>query len=90
MATKTLTVVRPGRYGTRMLKAGDTFDATAPEARLYAKLGWANEGTPPEAKPVAASTAPAKPKAPRKPPAKKPAAKRAPAEKKAPAKKKTA
>lgn len=38
---KTLTVVRPGRYGTRMLQAGDAFEATAPEARLYVKLGWA-------------------------------------------------
>lgn len=87
MATKTLTVIRPGRYGTRMLKAGDTFDATAPEARLYAKLGWATEGQPTNkvlsgvdlynGEPI---KAPAKPKAGRKSAPKK----------KAPAKKKTA
>jgi hypothetical protein len=43
MATKSLKVVRPGKYGTRMLKAGDTFEATGPEARLYSKLGWMEE-----------------------------------------------
>lgn len=43
MATKQLTVVRPGRYGTRMLQAGDPLECTAPEARLYAKLGWATK-----------------------------------------------
>lgn len=40
MATKTLTVVRPGTYGTRMLKAGDQYEASGPDARLYTKLGW--------------------------------------------------
>lgn len=40
MAAKTLTVIRAGLYGTRMLKAGDTFDATGSEARLFEKLGW--------------------------------------------------
>lgn len=44
MATKTLKVVRAGRYGTRMLKAGDTLEATAPDARLYEALGWAVSG----------------------------------------------
>lgn len=54
MATKTLTVVRPGRYGTRMLQAGDPLEASGPDARLYTKLGWATEGEAPKA--------PAKPK----------------------------
>jgi hypothetical protein len=44
MATKQLTVVRPGRYGTRMLKAGDPLEANARDALLYTKLGWATEG----------------------------------------------
>lgn len=44
MATKQLKVVRPGRYGTRMLKAGDTLEASAPDARLYEALGWAVSG----------------------------------------------
>lgn len=62
MATKTLTIVRPGNYGTRMLKAGDTFEATSPEARLFLKLGWMKEGRQRPA-PVEAA---AKPKAPSK------------------------
>jgi hypothetical protein len=40
---KTLTVVRPGTYGTRMLKAGDPLECSGPEARMYAALGWAAE-----------------------------------------------
>lgn len=52
MATKTLTVVRPGRYGTRMLQAGDAFEVTAPEARLYMKLGWATERAKPYVRPA--------------------------------------
>lgn len=43
MATKTLTVVRPGTYGTRMLAAGDPITCSGPEARMYEKLGWATE-----------------------------------------------
>lgn len=43
MATKTLTVIRPGTYGTRMLQAGDPLECTGPEARLFSKLGWAVE-----------------------------------------------
>lgn len=49
MATKQLTIVRPGTYGTRMLQAGDPYDATGPEARLYLKLGWMSEGKAPGA-----------------------------------------
>lgn len=67
MATKQLTIVRPGTYGTRMLQAGDPYDATGPEARLYLKLGWMSEDKPKAAK----AEAPAKPKAPRKRRAKK-------------------
>jgi hypothetical protein len=52
MATKTLRVVRPGRYGTRMLKAGDTFEVAAPDARLFLKLGWAEERAKPYVSPA--------------------------------------
>lgn len=43
MATKTLMVIRPGQYGTRMLKAGDTLEVSGPDARLYTALGWAEK-----------------------------------------------
>ena len=45
MPTKSLRIVRPGRYGTRDLKADDIYEATGPEARLYLKLGWMAENT---------------------------------------------
>lgn len=60
MATKTMTVVRPGTYGTRMLKAGDTLECSGPDARLYSKLGWAEVGRGPASK--AADQAEEKPK----------------------------
>jgi hypothetical protein len=73
MATKSLKVVRPGTYGTRMLKAGDVYEATGPEARLYSKLGWMEENT--RARVAEPEEAP------------KPKAKRAPRKRKAAAKK---
>lgn len=79
MATKTLTVVRPGTYGTRMLKAGDPFDANGPEARLYTKLGWMTEGAAKAAAAPAPKPVTAAPKA----APKKPAARKAPAKRKA-------
>lgn len=67
MATKQLKVVRPGRYGTRMLKAGDTLEATAPDARLYEALGWATPANRRARVAEAPETRnPPKPKAPRK------------------------
>ena len=61
MATKSLTVVRPGTYGTRELRAGDVYDASGPDARLYVKLGWMKDiGAQPKA---AAAKAPRKRKA---------------------------
>lgn len=70
MATKTLTIVRPGRYGTRMLKAGDALEVGARDARLYTKLGWAAEE---EDAPPGSAAAPKAPRK-RKSRAKKPAA----------------
>lgn len=61
MATKQLTVVRPGRYGTRMLQAGDPLEVSAPDARLYLKLGWAEERTVRRAAPKAAEPTEEKP-----------------------------
>lgn len=73
MATKQLRVVRAGLYGTRMLKAGDAFEATGPEARLFEKLGWMTAGKPAKAAPVAepVAEAPTPKRAPRKRKAKK-------------------
>lgn len=72
MATKTLTVVRPGRYGTRMLKAGDPLEVSGRDAMLYQKLGWATEGKPKAAKPaVAEETVAPKPRRRKKAAAKK-------------------
>lgn len=72
MATKTLKVVRPGTYGTRMLKADDTYEATGPEARLYLKLGWMAENTR-----ARVAEAPATRNPPKKAPAKRRAKKKA-------------
>lgn len=46
MAMKTMSVVRPGLYGTRMLKAGDALEVNGRDARLYAALGWATDKAP--------------------------------------------
>jgi hypothetical protein len=39
MATQTLKVLKDMRYGTRMLRAGDTVDMKGPDVRLYTALG---------------------------------------------------
>lgn len=66
MATKTLKVVRPGRYGTRMLQAGDALEVSAPDARLYLKLGWAEERAIRRAAPKAAEAADEQPEPPKR------------------------
>ena len=39
MAIQKLKVLKDMRYGTRMLKAGDTVDMKGPDVRLYTALG---------------------------------------------------
>lgn len=39
MAAKNYEVVVPGRYGTRMLQAGDVVELTQPRGRVYTALG---------------------------------------------------
>lgn len=55
MARKELTVARTGRYGTRMLTAGEPVTLDGPKARLFEAMGWAGptariktEDVPPE------------------------------------------
>ena len=43
MATKTMKASRSMHYGTRMLQAGDEFEASGPNSRLYRAIGWAEE-----------------------------------------------
>lgn len=52
MAHKDMTVVRTGRYGTRMLTAGEAINLDGPQARLMTALGWVEEGKPRRAKPA--------------------------------------
>lgn len=56
MAAKDLIAISDLRYGTRMLKAGDTFTVSSPAARLLTALGRARlveEGEEPAPKPKA-------------------------------------
>lgn len=39
MATKQLTALKDFKYGTRMMRAGDPVEMTAPDARLFLALG---------------------------------------------------
>jgi hypothetical protein len=39
MATRTMQVLKDMKYGTRMLRAGDTVDMKGPDVRLYTALG---------------------------------------------------
>ena len=57
MATRSLVATQSRRYGTRMMTAGEPFEATGPEARLLTALGWAKDGEP---EPVKAEAAPKK------------------------------
>jgi hypothetical protein len=38
-----LVAAKPMRYGTRRLKAGETFDASRAEAQIYRAIGWASD-----------------------------------------------
>ena len=39
MATQRMNVLKDMKYGTRMLRAGDTVDMKGPDVRLYTVLG---------------------------------------------------
>lgn len=50
MATKQLFAARDFKYGTRMLRAGEPVDMTAPHARLFRALGAVTDEKPKRAK----------------------------------------
>jgi len=58
-----LKVLKDMKYGTRMLRAGETVEMKGPDVRLYRALGAVGPLARETAAPV---VAPAKPKAPRK------------------------
>jgi hypothetical protein len=43
MKRVTMIAIRPMRYGTRRLRAGDAFDATAGDARIFQAVGMARD-----------------------------------------------
>lgn len=53
MADKSLKVIRSGRYGTRMLTAGDPLTLSGPKARAAIALGWVEEAKPRKTNPAA-------------------------------------
>ena len=78
MATKKFYATRDFKYGTRMLRAGDLVEMTAPHAKLYQALSAISPTKPKAAKaaePVAAETTTEVPK-PKRAPRKKAAAKK--------------
>jgi hypothetical protein len=50
MATKQFYATRDFKYGTRMMRAGDPVEMTAPHARLYTALGAISPTKPKAAK----------------------------------------
>lgn len=68
MATKQFYATRDFKYGTRMMRAGDPVEMTAPNARLYRAL---NAISPTKPKSARAAAPVRKPAAKRKAPAKK-------------------
>lgn len=66
MATKQVYAAKDFKYGTRMMRAGDAVEMTAPQLRLYRALGAVTDArprspakAPAETQEVAASEAPA-------------------------------
>lgn len=56
MATKQFYATGDFRYGTRMMRAGDPVEMTAPQARLYRALGKIAAAKPRQAKPAPVPT----------------------------------
>jgi hypothetical protein len=64
MATKQFYATKDFKYGTRMMRAGDSVDLNSPAARLYLALGAVSPDRPRKTADVPSPAAPAAPAVP--------------------------